>query len=146
MLPPLPADQNAALAGTPATELAGLPMLQPDAVPSSGFAYALAKRANILRVQAASVLWGDRGARLNSLSPGIIMTPLAMEELSSPAGEAYQRMIQASAARRVGTPDEVAGAAAFLMGPDGAFVTGTDLLIDGGVIASIATGRYALAM
>jgi NAD(P)-dependent dehydrogenase (short-subunit alcohol dehydrogenase family) len=121
-------------------------MLQADAVPSSGFAYALAKRANILRVQAASVLWGDRGARLNSLSPGIIMTPLATDELSSPAGEAYQRMIQASAAGRVGTPDEVAGAAAFLMGADGAFVTGTDLLIDGGVIASITTGRYELSM
>jgi NAD(P)-dependent dehydrogenase (short-subunit alcohol dehydrogenase family) len=146
MLPPLPAEQNTALASTPATELTALPMLQADAVPNSGFAYALAKRANILRVQAASVVWGDRGARLNSLSPGIIMTPLAMDELNSDSGEAYQRMIQASAAGRVGTPDEVAGAAAFLMGPDGAFVTGTDLLIDGGVIASITTGRYELSM
>lgn len=146
MIPPLPADQNHALASTPADDLSQLAILQDDAVPSSGFAYALAKRANALRVQAASVAWGDRGARLNSLSPGIIMTPLAMDELSSPAGEAYQRMIQVSAARRVGTPDEVAGAAAFLLGPDGAFVTGTDLLIDGGVIAAIATGRFTLSM
>ncbi|MFS0702570.1 SDR family oxidoreductase [Cellulomonas sp. 179-A 4D5 NHS] len=146
MLPPLPAEQNHALSTTRAADLAGLPMLQPDAVPNSGFAYALAKCANILRVQAASVLWGDRGARLNSISPGIIMTPLALDELRSAAGEAYQRMIAASAAGRVGTPDEVAGAAAFLMGPEGAFVTGTDLLIDGGVIASIATGRYDLAL
>ena len=146
MLPPLPAEQNQALASTPADELDQLPFLQPDVVTSSGAAYALAKRANILRVQAASVYWGDRGARLNSLSPGIIMTPLAMDELNSPAGEAYQRMIKASAAGRVGTPDEIGAAAAFLMGRDGAFITGTDLLIDGGVIASIAAGRYQLRM
>lgn len=146
MLPPLPTEQNQALASTPAAELTQLPFLQPDAVTNSGAAYALAKRANILRVQAASVEWGDRGARLNSLSPGIIMTPLAMDELNSPAGAAYQQMIQASAAGRVGTPDEIGATAAFLMGRDGAFITGTDLLIDGGVIASIATGRYQLQL
>ena len=142
--PRCPTEQNQALANTPAAELAQLPFLQPDAVTNSGAAYALAKRANILRVQAASVEWGDRGARLNSLSPGIIMTPLAMDELNSPAGAAYQQMIQASAAGRVGTPDEIGATAAFLMGRDGTFITGTDLLIDGGVIASIATGRYQL--
>ena len=146
MLPPLPAEQNQALANTPADELEQLPFLRPDVVTSSGAAYALAKRANILRVQAASIYWGDRGARLNSLSPGIVMTPLAMDELNSPAGEAYQRMIKASAAGRVGTPDEIGAAAAFLMGRDGAFITGTDLLIDGGVIAAIAAGRYQLGM
>lgn len=146
MLPPLPAEQNEALASTPAGGLAQLSFLQPDIVTNPGAAYALAKRANILRVQAASVDWGDRGARLNSLSPGIIMTPLAMDELNSPAGEAYQRMIKASAAGRVGTPDEIGATAAFLMGRDGSFITGTDLLIDGGVIASIAAGRYQLNM
>jgi NAD(P)-dependent dehydrogenase (short-subunit alcohol dehydrogenase family) len=146
MLPPLPAEQNEALARTPAGELAQLPFLQPDIVTNSGAAYALAKRANILRVQAASVDWGDRSARLNSLSPGIIMTPLAMDELNSPAGDAYHRMIKASAAGRVGTPDEIGAIAAFLMGRDGSFITGTDLLIDGGVIASIAAGRYQLNM
>ena len=146
MLPPLPAEQNEALARTPAGELAQLPFLQPDIITNSGAAYALAKRANILRVQAASVDWGDRSARLNSLSPGIIMTPLAMDELNSPAGDAYQRMIKASAAGRVGTPDEIGATAAFLMGRDGSFITGTDLLIDGGVIASIAAGRYQLNM
>lgn len=146
MLPPLPAEQNEALARTPAGELAQLPFLQPDIVTNSGAAYALAKRANILRVQAPSVDWGDRSARLNSLSPGIIMTPLAMDELNSPAGDAYQRMIKASAAGRVGTPDEIGATAAFLMGRDGSFITGTDLLIDGGVIASIAAGRYQLNM
>jgi NAD(P)-dependent dehydrogenase (short-subunit alcohol dehydrogenase family) len=132
MLPPLPTEQNQALANTPADELDQLPFLQPDVLNNSGAAYALAKRANILRVQAASVQWGDRDARLNSLSPGIIMTPLAMDERNSPAGECYQRMIEASAAGRVGTPDEIGATAAFLMGRDGAFITGADVLIDGG--------------
>src|SRR5919199_5580905 len=142
MIPPLPPEQNEALARTPADHLAQLPFLQPAVVTTSGAAYTIAKRANTLRVQAASVEWGDRGARLNSLSPGIIMTPLAQDELNSPAGAAYQRMIGASAAGRVGTPDEIGAVAAFLMGRDGSFITGSDLLIDGGVIAAIATGRY----
>jgi NAD(P)-dependent dehydrogenase (short-subunit alcohol dehydrogenase family) len=146
MLPPLPAEQNQALASTPAADLVGLPFLQLDQVSNPGGAYALAKRANILRVQAESMTWGDKGARLNSLSPGIIMTPLAMDELNGPGGEGYQRMIKTSAAGRVGTPDEIGTAAAFLMGRDGAFITGADLLIDGGVIAAIATGRYQLGL
>lgn len=146
MIPPLPPEQNEALARTPAAELVQLPFLQPAVVTNSGAAYALSKRANSLRVQAASVEWGDRGARLNALSPGIIMTPLAQDELNSPAGAAYGRMIQASSSGRVGTPDEVAAAAAFLMGRDGSFITGSDLLIDGGVIAAIAAGRYELGL
>ncbi|WP_007507208.1 SDR family oxidoreductase [Pseudofrankia saprophytica] len=146
MIPPLPAEQNQALAATPASQLAALPFLAADVLANSGMAYAIAKRANVLRVQAASVVWGDRGARLNSLSPGIIMTPLALDEFNSPAGPAYQEMIKTSSAGRVGTPDEIAATAAFLMGRDGAFVTGTDLLIDGGVIASIVTGRYSLSL
>jgi NAD(P)-dependent dehydrogenase (short-subunit alcohol dehydrogenase family) len=146
MLPPLPTEQNEALARTPAGELGSLPFLAPDVVNSPGAAYALSKRANILRVQAESVVWGDRGARLNALSPGIIMTPLAQDELNSPAGEGYQRMIRASAAGRVGTPDEIGAVAAFLLGRDASFITGTDLLIDGGVIAAIAAGRYQLRL
>jgi NAD(P)-dependent dehydrogenase (short-subunit alcohol dehydrogenase family) len=146
MLPPLPPEQNEALARTPADQLAQLPFLQPGVVTNSGAAYTLSKRANTLRVQAASVEWGDRGARLNSLSPGIIMTPLAQDELNSPAGEAYQRMIRASAAGRAGTPDEIGAVAAFLMGPDGSFISGSDVLIDGGVIAAIAAGRYSRSM
>jgi NAD(P)-dependent dehydrogenase (short-subunit alcohol dehydrogenase family) len=144
MVPPLPAEQNQALASTPADQLGQLPFLQPDVISNSSAAYGLAKRANIGRVQAASVEWGDRGARLNSLSPGIIMTPLARDELASPTAEAYQQMIRASAAGRVGTPDEIGATAAFLMGRDGTFITGADLLIDGGVVAAIATGRYHL--
>jgi NAD(P)-dependent dehydrogenase (short-subunit alcohol dehydrogenase family) len=146
MIPPLPPEQNQALARTPAGELDQLPFLQPDVITNSGAAYAIAKRANTLRVQAASVEWGDRGARVNSLSPGIIMTPLALDEFNSPAGAAYQEMIKASSSGRVGTPDEVGTAAAFLMGRDGSFITGSDLLIDGGVIAAIAAGRFELRM
>ena len=146
MLPPLSAEQNQALGQTPADELSQLPFLQPSEVPNSGMAYALAKRANTLRVQAASVEWGDRGARLNSLSPGIIMTPLAQDEFNGPGGEGYREMVETSSVGRVGTPDEVGTAAAFLLGRDGAFITGSDLLIDGGVIAAIATGRYELTL
>ena len=141
MLPALdPADDHA-LAQTPASELLNLPILSGEAVPNSGAAYAIAKRANHLRVQAAAIPWGERGARINSISPGIIVTPLARDEMSGPGAESYRQMIETSPVGRVGTTDEVASAAAFLMGPDAAFITGSDLLMDGGVIASIRSGR-----
>lgn len=146
MLPALPAEQNHALVQTVASELDQLPFVQPDTITDSGIAYAVAKRANTLRVQAASVEWGDRGVRLTSLSPGIIMTPLAQDELNGPGGEGYRKMISTSAAGRVGTPDEIGAAAAFLLGIDPAFITGSDLLIDGGVVPAIATGRYELTL
>jgi NAD(P)-dependent dehydrogenase (short-subunit alcohol dehydrogenase family) len=117
MQPPLDPDAEHALARAPADELLALPILGPDAVPNSGAAYALAKRANHLRVQAAAVTWGDRGARVNTISPGIILTPLALEEMTGPGAEGYLKMIETSAARRVGTTDEVATAAAYLLGP-----------------------------
>lgn len=141
MPPPLPLEQDAALAHTPADQLLELPFLQPAAVPNSGTAYGLSKRANHLRVQAESLRWGERGARLNSISPGIILTPLAEHELASPVGPAYRAMIEASVVKRMGTPDEVAFAAAYLLGPDAGFITGSDLLIDGGVIAARRSGR-----
>jgi NAD(P)-dependent dehydrogenase (short-subunit alcohol dehydrogenase family) len=144
MPPPLPQEVNEALARTPADELLKLPILQPSAVPDSGAAYAISKRANHLRVQAESLRWGARGARVNSISPGIIMTPMAEKEMASPIGAAYRAMIEASAAKRVGTPDEIASAAAYLLGPDAGFVTGSDLLIDGGVIAALRAGRLKL--
>src|ERR671932_15228 len=93
-------------------------------------------------VLAAALTWGDRGARVNCLSPGIILTPLARDEMSGPGAEGYRKMIEVSAAGRVGTADEVATAAAFLLGPDAGFITGTDLLIDGGVIAALRAGRW----
>ena len=142
MPPPLDSETAHALAFTPVEELLALPVLAPDAVPNSGAAYAISKRANHLRVQAAAMTWGDRGARVNCLSPGIILTPLARDEMSGPGAEGYRKMIEVSAAGRVGTADEVATAAVFLLGPDAGFITGTDLLIDGGVIAALRAGRW----
>ena len=135
-LPPLSAEQNAALATTPVEELLALPMLQPDQVKDSLHAYQISKRGNSLRVMAEAVRWGKRGARVNTISPGIIMTPLANDELTGPRGEGYRRMIEASAAGRAGTPDEVGTVGALLLGADGAFITGSDFLMDGGVTAS----------
>jgi NAD(P)-dependent dehydrogenase (short-subunit alcohol dehydrogenase family) len=145
MPPAFPAEMDQALAYTPTDELLALPYLQPGAVPDSGTAYAISKRANHLRVQAAAVTWGERGARVNAISPGVILTPLAQHELDSPVGPVYRTFIEASAAKRMGTPDEVAAAAAFLMGPEAGFITGSDLLMDGGVIAALRAGRIQLA-
>lgn len=135
-LPPLPLEQSHALATTPVEDLLALPFLAPDQVTDPLKAYQLSKRGNALRVAAQAVRWGQRGARINSISPGIVMTPLARDELTGPRGEGYRKMIQASAAGRAGTPDEVAGVAALLMGPDGGFITGSDILMDGGVTAA----------
>jgi NAD(P)-dependent dehydrogenase (short-subunit alcohol dehydrogenase family) len=142
-LPPLSPEQNTALATTPVEELLGLPFLQPDQIKDSLHAYQLSKRANALRVMAESVRWGKRGARVNTISPGIVMTPLAKDELNGPRGEGYRRMIAQSAAGRAGTPDEVASVAALLMGADGGFITGSDFLIDGGVTAAYWFGEVA---
>jgi hypothetical protein len=106
-------------------------------------AYQLAKRGNALRVMAEAVRWAKRGARVNTISPGIIITPLAADELTGPRGEGYRRMIELSPAGRAGTPDEVATLAAILMGPDGTFITGSDFLMDGGVTASYFFGDLA---
>ena len=106
-------------------------------------AYQLAKRGNSLRVMAEAVRWGNRGARINTISPGIIITPLARDELTGPRGAGYRRMIEVSAAGRPGTPDEVGNVAALLMGPDGGFITGSDILMDGGVTAAFWFGELA---
>jgi NAD(P)-dependent dehydrogenase (short-subunit alcohol dehydrogenase family) len=136
-------DQNAALATVPADDLLKLPMLQTDQVTDTLHAYQLAKRGNALRVMAEAVRWAKRGARVNTISPGIIITPLAVDELSGPRGEGYRRMLEQSPAGRAGTPDEVATLAALLMGQDGAFITGSDFLMDGGVTASYFFGELA---
>jgi NAD(P)-dependent dehydrogenase (short-subunit alcohol dehydrogenase family) len=142
-LPALTHDQNVALATTPTDLLLGLPMLQPDQIKDSLHAYQISKRGNSLRVMAEAVRWGKRGARVNTISPGIIFTPLARDELSGPRGEGYRRMIELSAAGRGGTPDEVGTVAALLMGPDGGFITGSDFLMDGGVTAAYWYGELA---
>ena len=140
-LPALTAEQNAALATTPTDELLALPMLQPDQVTDPLHAYQLAKRGNSLRVMAEVVRWGKRGARINTISPGIIITPPARDELTGPRGEGYRRMIELCPAGRAGTPDEVGTVGALLMGPDGALITGSDFLMDGGVTASYFYGE-----
>ena len=144
MPPPLPPGVNEALAHAPAEELLRLPFLKPTAIPDSGAAYGISKRANHLRVQAESLHWGERGARINSISPGIVATPMAQTEMTSPLSAGYRAMIDASVSKRMGTAEEIAAAAAYLLGPDSSFVTGSDLLIDGGVIAALRAGRLKL--
>lgn len=132
---PLTVEQNRQLAVTPVEELLALPFLQTAEVQDTLHAYQLSKRANGLRVQAEAVRWGRRGARINAISPGIVMTPLANDELTGPRGEGYRKMIESSVAGRAATPDEIANLAGLMMGPDGAFITGSDFLIDGGTTA-----------
>jgi len=142
-LPALTPEQDKALATTPTDELLALPMLHPDHVTDPLHAYQVSKRGNSLRVMAEAVRWGKRGARVNTISPGIIFTPLAKDELAGPRGDGYRRMIELSAAGRGGTPDEVGVIGALLMGPDGAFITGSDFLMDGGVTAAYWYGELA---
>jgi len=142
-LPALTPEQDRALATTPADELLALPMLRLDQVTDSLHAYQISKRGNSLRVMAEAVRWGKRGARVNTISPGIIMTPLARDELTGPRGAGYRCMIEVSAVGRAGTPDEVGTVGALLMGPDGAFITGSDFLMDGGVTAAYWYGELA---
>ncbi|HLS77091.1 MAG TPA: SDR family oxidoreductase [Nocardia sp.] len=140
----LPAEMETALARTPTAELLDLPFLQEDAVPDAGVAYAFAKRGNQLRVQTASLAWGARGARVNSISPGVISTPMGRQELAGDSGANMRAMIAGSGTGRVGTPADIAAAVAFLLGPEASFITGTDLLVDGGVVAAVRSGSVQL--
>lgn len=141
---PIPYEIEQEILRTPTEKLMELPFIRETAMQRSGTAYMIAKRVNHLQAQkAAATTWKERRARINTISPGIIVTPLAYDEFAA-AGAGYQRMIDASAAERTGTSDEIAEAAAFLLGEHAKFITGTDLLIDGGVIASIRTGAYKL--
>jgi NAD(P)-dependent dehydrogenase (short-subunit alcohol dehydrogenase family) len=141
---PIPYDVEQQLVNTPTAGLCDVPFIQEVAMQNSGLAYMIAKRVNHLQAQrAAATTWRTQCARINTISPGVIVTPLAYDEFHA-NGEGYQRMIDASAARRTGTSDEIAEAAGFLLGEHATFITGTDLLIDGGVIASIRTGMFQL--
>lgn len=124
-------------------DLLKLPFLRLDQVKDSLHAYQLSKRGNSLRVMAEAVRWGKRGARINTISPGIVMTPLAKDELTGPRGAGYRRMIEGSVAKRAGTPDEVGAVAALLMGAHGSFITGSDFLMNGGVTAAYWYGDVA---
>lgn len=139
-MPQLTADEDRALAVTPAEELLGLPLLQPANIRDTLHAYQLAKRCNEKRVMAEAVNWGARGARVNSISPGIIVTPLALDEFNGPRGDFYKNMFAKCPAGRPGTADEVANVAELLMSAKGAFITGADFLIDGGATASYFYG------
>jgi NAD(P)-dependent dehydrogenase (short-subunit alcohol dehydrogenase family) len=123
------------LTSTPTAELLSLPELAELDSPAG--AYCLAKRSNHLRVQAASMSWAARGARVNSISPGVIATPMGNAELNGPMGEGMRAQIELSAAGRIGTPEDIAAAAEFLASPRSSFITGTDLLVDGGSVPAV---------
>lgn len=135
-LPALSQEENWALAMTPTEDLLSLPMLAEERIGTTLRAYQYAKRCNVLRVAAQACEWGKRGARVFSISPGIIMTPLAFDELNGPRGEGYRTMLDLMPAKRAGTVDEMGALVAFLMGPEATFITGTDILCDGGSTAA----------
>ena len=141
---PIPNETELEILKTPTNKLMELEFIKETAMQNSGLAYMIAKRVNHLQVQkAAATTWKERRARINTISPGVIVTPLAYDEFAA-AGEGYQEMVDKSAAERCGTSDEIAEAGAFLLGEHAGFITRTDLLIDGGVIAAIRTGNYKL--
>ena len=139
-MPQLTAEEDAALATTPTEELLGLEILQPENMKDTLHAYQMAKRCNEKRVMAQSVEWGKRGARLNDIAPGIIVTPLAVDEFNGPRGDFYKNMFAKCPAGRPGTADEVANVAELLMSDKGAFITGSTFLIDGGATSSYYYG------
>lgn len=139
-MPALTADEDEHLATTSTEELLSLDILQPQNIRDTLHAYQMAKRCNVKRVMAEAVKWGERGARINSISPGIIVTPLALDEFNGPRGDFYKNMFAKCPAGRPGTADEVANVAELLMSNRGAFITGSDFLIDGGATASYFYG------
>ena len=139
-MPALTPEQDEQLATTPTEELLNLEMLQPENIRDTLHAYQMAKRCNEKRVMAEAVKWGERGARLNDIAPGIIVTPLAIDEFNGPRGDFYKNMFAKFPAGRPGTEDEVANVAELLMTPAGAFITGSTILIDGGATASYYYG------
>lgn len=134
-MPALTPEQDELLATTPTEELLSLDILQSQNIRDTLHAYQMAKRCNVKRVMAEAVRWGERGARINSISPGIIVTPLALDEFNGPRGDFYKNMFAKCPAGRPGTADEVANVAELLMSSRGAFITGADFLIDGGATA-----------
>ena len=139
-MPALTPAEDEALATTPTEQLLSIDILQPQNIRDTLHAYQLAKRCNVKRVMAEAVKWGQRGARINSISPGIIVTPLAIDEFNGPRGVFYKNMFAKCPAGRPGTADEVANVAELLMSGKGAFITGSDFLIDGGATAAYFYG------
>lgn len=139
-MPALSAEVDEQLACTPAEELLQLEVLQPNNLRDTLHAYQMAKRCNVKRVMAEAVRWGKRKARINSISPGIVVTPLAIDEFNGPRGNFYKNMFANCPAGRPGTADEIANTAELLMSDKDAFITGADFLIDGGATASYFYG------
>jgi NAD(P)-dependent dehydrogenase (short-subunit alcohol dehydrogenase family) len=139
-MPQLGNEIDEQLATTPTEELLSLEVLRPENIKDTLHAYQMAKRCNVKRVMFESIRWGEKSARINSISPGIIVTPLAIDEFNGPRGEFYKNMFAKCPSGRPGTADEVANVAELLMMPQGAFITGADFLIDGGATASYFYG------
>lgn len=139
-MPALSVEVDKQLATTPTEELLALEVLQPQNINDTLHAYQMAKRCNVKRVMAEAVKWGTRGARINSISPGIVVTPLALDEFNGPRGDFYKNMFAKCPAGRPGTADEIANVAELLLSDKGAFITGADFLIDGGATASYFYG------
>ena len=139
-MPALTPEQDKLLATTLSEQLLQLEITKKENIIDTLHAYQIAKRCNVKRVMAEAIHWGQRGARINSISPGIIMTPLAQDELNGPRGDFYKNMFKQSPAGRPGIADEVANVAELLLSERGSFITGTDILIDGGATASYFYG------
>ena len=139
-MPALTPEIDEQLACTPTEELLNLEILKPENIKDTLHAYQVAKRCNVKRVMAEAVKWGRKGARINSISPGIVVTPLAIDEFNGPRGDFYKNMFKKCPAGRPGTADEIANVAELLMSEKGAFITGSDFLIDGGATASYFYG------
>ena len=144
LAPTVDPEDEQQLARTPSRELLSLPALEMSRHTDPGLTYAFAKRANQIRVRAASVEWGRCGARLNSISPGIIATPMGRAELQGPNGSFMRALVEQSGCRRLGTPDDLAAVIEFLVGSAASFITGVDLLVDGGVVAALTTDQVNL--
>ena len=140
-MPALTPEEDEQLATTPTEELLSLDMLQEGNIRDTLHAYQMVKRCNVKRVMAEAVKWGEHGARINSISPGIVVTPLALDEFNGPRGDFYKNMFAKCPAGRPGTADEIANVAELLMSDKGAFITGADFLIDGGATASFFYGQ-----
>lgn len=139
-MPQLSAEEDLLLATTPTEEILKLDILKPENIKDTLHAYQMAKRCNEKRVMAESVKWGKRKARINDIAPGIIVTPLAIDEFNGPRGDFYKNMFAKCPAGRPGTTDEVANVAELLMSDKGAFITGSTFLIDGGATSSYYYG------
>lgn len=137
-------EQEAAIRTTAAEELLALEFFAPEALGNAGMAYGKSKRANQIQVQEASATWGARGARVNSISPGVISTEMGRQELEAPSGAFMRAMVESSGTGRLGTPSDIADAVTFLVSPQATYITGIDLLVDGGNVAAVHTGRVPL--